>query len=184
MSFKDDNFILLDTLRLKKIFDYDIIVETGTYRGDSLRILKTIFKKVYTCEVSKELYNEVQAETGLVDENVIHILGNSPDCLKEWFKEINHDKFYLYLDAHWDSYWPLLDELEQVIDFKYKPVIIIHDFDTENGFAYDTWGNHPLNWDYVKDKITKIYGEDGFKTYYNLESGINRGCAYFYPKNI
>jgi hypothetical protein len=102
--------------------------------------------------------------------------------LKQWFTDINHDKFFLYLDAHWDSYWPLLDELQQVIDFKYRPVIIIHDFDTENGFAFDVYNDQSLNLSYVKDKIMKIYGEDGYNVYYNSESDINRGCAYFYPK--
>lgn len=182
MSFKDDSCMITDLVNIQKLFNYDIIIETGTNKGESLEILKTLFKKVYTCEVLPEFYQEVQNKPGLVDERVIHELSSSPDFLKKYFKEIGHDKFFLYLDAHWYDYCPLYDELQIIQDFNYKPVIIIHDFNVENGFAYGGAGMGNVDFNYVKEKIKTIYGGDGkYTTYFNTKSDINRGCAYFYP---
>jgi hypothetical protein len=183
MSFKDDSCMITDLVNIKKQFDYDIIIETGTNKGESLEILKNIFKKVYTCEIVPDFYQEVQSKPGLVDERVVHELSNSPEFLKKYFTEIGHDKFFLYLDAHWYDYCPLYDELQVVKDFNFKPVIIIHDFNTKNGFAYGGAGMEKVDFSLVEEKIKHIYGgENTYITHYNTKSDINRGCAYFYPK--
>lgn len=185
MGYSIDSMMIIDTMNLKMKFNYDIICETGTAKGNSAERLQYIFKKVYTCEIDPKMLEDVKTHVSLND-NVEVVLGNSPDCLKKWFSEIGHDKFFLFLDAHWDEYWPLLDELQQVIDFGYKPVIIIHDFDCgHGGWQYDTYNGNILNWDYIKDKIHQIYGEDGFEFKVSQKSFKTpplRGCAYIYPK--
>lgn len=182
MSFKDDSQMIIDLVNIKKNLNYDIIIETGTNKGESLEILKAIFNKVYTCEVLPAYFEEVQKKPGLVDERVVHELSSSPDFLKKVFTELKHDNFYLYLDAHWYEYCPLYDELQLVKDFGYKPVIIIHDFDVGNGFAYGGTGMEKVDFNFVLEKIKEIYGGEGkYVTYFNKKSDITRGCAYFYP---
>jgi hypothetical protein len=185
MGYSIDSMMIIDTMKLKKKFDYDVIFETGTAKGNAAEVLQYMFDKVYTCEIDPKMLEDVKTHVSL-NENVQVVLGNSPDCLRKWFGEIGHDKFFLFLDAHWDEYWPLLDELQVVVDFGYKPVIIIHDFDCGHpGWQYDAYNNHILNWDYIKDKVCKIYGEDGYEfkvSQVSFKTPPKRGCAYIYPK--
>jgi len=186
MGYAIDSMMVIDTMLIKQKFNYDTIIETGTAKGDSTQLLQYMFKKVYSCEIDPSMDYHIKNQT-ILEDNVQIEFGNSPDLLKKWFKEIGHDKFFLFLDAHWESYWPLRDELQQVINFGYKPVIIIHDFDCgKPGWIYDIYGGQHLNWNYIKDKINQIYGENGydFKVSHRcFHPKIPfRGCAYITPK--
>lgn len=188
MSYRHDSMMVVDTTRIKEKFNWNTIIETGTDKGWSTEILSNIFDKVYTCEIDEERW---QYYDELLQNPKIKILkGSSPDCLKQFIEEIGHGEFFLYLDAHWNTYWPILDELQVVIDYGYKPVIIIHDFDNGLGFQFDRYRDsenqeHLLNFEYVKEKIEQIYGKDGYIFETNKKS-VNPigpiGCAYFYPK--
>lgn len=190
MGFGTDPMLKVDILKYKTIFDYDIVIETGTYHGTSSRILSEIFKKVYTCELSDHGLDVIR-ENIKNRPNIEFMVGNSPDCLKKWFTEIGHDKFFLFLDAHWYDYHPLLDELQTVADFGYKPFIFIHDFYCgHKDWAYDEIKGLKLDFDYVKDKINKIYGESNYVFEVSQHSenecpphepNNKRGCGFFYP---
>jgi hypothetical protein len=191
MSYYHDSIMIEDTLRLKKEFDCDIFIETGTDKGESIRILKPYFSKIYSCEIESQRWQYY--DDLLVDNNIKIMNGSSIDCLPKFFEEIGHNNFFLYLDAHWDGNWPILDELRLVAEWGLKPVIIIHDFDNGLGFQYDSCrpfqhlGDETevfMNFDYVKESIEKIYGENGYIFETNKESTnpIKVGCAYFYPK--
>lgn len=190
MGFGTDEQLLVDILKYKQKFDYNIIIETGTYHGTSSRILSSVFDKVYTCEINQAYKEDIDKKINGID-NIEVMFGSSPDCLKKWFQEIGHDKFFLFLDAHWMEDWPIQDELQQVIDFGYKPFIFIHDFYCgHEGWKYDSYGNIRLDYDYVKEKMDKIYGVDNyiFEVSQLSKNGLPnllndlRGCGFFYPK--
>jgi predicted O-methyltransferase YrrM len=175
-----------DIIQIKQKFDYNIIIETGTETGKSTRVLKNIFDKIYTCEIDKSYFS--MYDDLYINPNIKIMQGESTDCLKEFFTEIGHDKFFLYLDAHKKDSFPILNELQLVSDFKYKPVIIIHDFDCKiNGFRYDKYideNNNTiyLNWDYIKNKVELIYGVDGYGYVTNTKSDTLTGVITIYPK--
>ncbi len=188
MSYSLDPIMVDDTLRIKQKFNWNTFIETGTDKGESVRVLSNFFDKIYTCEIEEErwkYYDDI-----LQKENVNIMKGSSIECLPKFFEEIGHGNFFLYLDAHWNGNWPILDELRLVADWGYKPVIIIHDFENELGFGFDRYRKdgdsveYLLNFDYVKDSIEKIYGKDEYIFETNKESlnPIKIGCAYFYPK--
>lgn len=188
MSYALDPIMVKDTLRIKDKFNWNTFVETGTDRGESVRVLSTIFDKIYTCEIEQQrwkYYDDI-----LRNENITIMNGSSVDCLPKFFEAIGHSEFFLYLDAHWNGNWPILDELRLVAEWGYKPVIIIHDFENEMGFGFDRYRpegqetEYLLNFDYVKESIETIYGKDGYIFETNTESlnPIKIGCAYFYPK--
>ena len=194
MSFGVDSIMVDTLLKLKKSFNFNVFVETGTDRGLSLKVLHPYFSKLYSCEITKERW---QYYDELLENNKVKIqLGSSLEWLPTFFKEIGNDKFFLFLDAHCQGNYPILDELKIVSDFNYKPVIIIHDFDNGKGFSYigkqlytekKIYGNpitDSLNFDYVKESIEKIYGKDGYIFETNKKCEVNTrsvGCAYFYP---
>jgi hypothetical protein len=192
MGFGSDTEMIKTLLRLKETFNYDIFVETGTDKGHSLNELRFYFSKMYSCEIMEDRWENYQP---LFDTGKIEIkLGTSIEWLPKFFTEIGHDKFFLFLDAHWYNNWPILDELRIVAEFGYKPVIIIHDFDNGLGFQYDSarpfqhLGDETevsMNFEHVKESIEKIYGENGYIFETNTKCGVEThpvGCAYFYPK--
>ncbi len=194
MAVSADIQILHDLLKYKERYDYSVFVETGTSNGQSTRIFSNHFEKTYTCDNS-ELEGEFREATLKSGKNITFMFGNSTDCLPVFFNEIGHDKFYLFLDAHGTS-WPILDELQIVADFGYKPFIFIHDFDCgHEGWKFDCWGPDDfvhLNYEYVKPKMDLIYGEGNYgydvsQECLNPPDGNGdpnlRGCGFFYPLN-
>jgi hypothetical protein len=83
-----------------------------------------------------------------------------------------------FLDAHWNTYCPILDELEVIYqNDKSDSIIVIHDFlspNTQLGYMTvplnnSVDGGPPLDYEYIKDKLSKIY-KDKYVYYYNKES--------------
>lgn len=194
MAVSCDPQILIDLLNYKKKFDYPVFVETGTSNGQSTLMFSRLFENTYTCDNMKEGEAD-RIETLSCGNNIVYKLGDSKDCLPIFFQEIGHDKFFLFLDAHGTS-WPILDELQIVADFGYKPFIFIHDFDCgHEGWRYDCWGPNDeikLNHEYVKPLMESIYGIDGYVFEVSQECQMEpasdgvpnlRGCGFFFPKN-
>ena len=65
--------------------------------------------------------------------------------------------------------------------------IIIHDFFTPDGkggskFEYDVYKGQPLNHEYVREKIEKIFGVDGYSHYCLEQTQNNAGVGFYIPK--
>ena len=75
-------------------------IETGTYYGDTTKILSRISSKVISIEADQDLY-ELAKKTFSNLENIELIFGKSEDKLPEAFKKIkNYQNICIYLDAH------------------------------------------------------------------------------------
>ena len=190
MGFKQDSMLIIDIMKLKQKFDYNIIIETGTNKGESIDILQHIFDKVYSCELDSKYFPLYYRFNN--NPNIKILKGNSPECLEKFFTEIGHDKFFIFLDAHWGT-WPINDELKIISNFNYKPIIIIHDFDCgHENWDYERYidengNNIELNWKHIKSNVELIYGKNGYEKYVSKESYMNgvkkRGCIFIYPSN-
>jgi hypothetical protein len=171
------------TINLSKKLGIETFFETGSYHGGSAKIVSDHFSTVLTVE--NNLTNYTLAKEALKNtENCELILGNSPDILKE--KELTSEIFF-FLDAHWEDYWPLLDELKVIANKKIKPLIAIHDFyvpDEKGGakFGYDSYRGQPLNFNYIKNSIDEIYGAESYEVLYSSSSATNSGVIYIIPK--
>ena len=102
-----------------------------------------------------------------------------------------------YLDAHWNEYWPLEDELKLIKKYNLSDSkIIIHDFYVpgfterivdEDGITHFIWGcdkynNQNLDFDYVKDLLFDI--NPGMLSYFADDVVYNnsgRGILYSVP---
>jgi len=95
------------------------------------------------------------------------------------------DDTFIFLDAHWGSHCPLKEELEQIRRAGIKPVIAIHDFVVPNHteLGYDEINGQPFTYEWLKEDIDSVYGEDGYNVHYNSEAeGAKRGIIYIVPK--
>lgn len=184
MAAYTDPELLNYTLEFSKKFNIDTFFETGTYHGDSARIASRHFKRVITVENDSQNYNiSLQRLAGI--ENCELHFGNSPEIMDSLVDE-NSSNIFFFLDAHWYDYWPLLDELAVITKKKIKPVIAIHDFFVPDGngnakFGYDVYRGQPLNLEYIKSSIEKIYGETGYGYRLSESSTRNSGVIYIYP---
>jgi hypothetical protein len=118
-------------------------------------------------------------------ENITIKNVSSPDGLTNDVPE-NKNNVLFFLDAHWQTYWPILDELS-VIEYKnIEPVIIVHDFFVPNSrggakFGFDTYKGQPLNINYISEALEKIYSK-GYLFFYSDKVEVNSGLIYIHRK--
>jgi hypothetical protein len=179
-----DQYLLDTTIDLCAKYKLTKFIETGSYHGDTAKIVSRYIRDVHTIENNPELF-KISQENLKNCLNVKLHFGSSQEVLKNILSE-KEENIFFFLDAHWGIYWPLLDELQVIAEKQIKPVIAIHDFfvPPDGKFGYDA---HPedgtvLNFSYIEESIEKIY--DGkYEYFYNKEcSDINSGIIYIYPK--
>jgi len=178
-----DPELLQWTLELSKQFNIRTFYETGTHYGGTAKIVSEYFDKVITIESNDNFYN-IAKDTLKNTKNCEMLLGNSPDMLRKTLKE-KESSIFFFLDAHWEQYWPLLDELKVIKEKNLTPIIAIHDFyvpDENNNakFGFDSYHGQPLNFEYIKISIEEIYGEN-YNIRYSTSSTTNSGVIFIYP---
>lgn len=134
MNAKHNEALNPDFLKqLKRFFDIEAFIETGTYLGDTCKIASTIFNQVHSIELDNQLY--LNALNLFKHNNKIHIhLGNSKDVLPNILNNI-HNKILFFLDAHWSEgitakgpeITPILPELKIIKESKIKDAVILVD---------------------------------------------------------
>ena len=80
--------------------DFDFAIETGTYRGESTRILSQINRQVITIEPDLKLYNRAKKSLSKDFNNVQVVQAKSEDVLQEIISECR-GSLGLFLDSHY-----------------------------------------------------------------------------------
>lgn len=126
-------------IKVKTISDYakslqtQILVETGTYLGQTVDDLKNTFDKIYSIELDKTLYQKAN-KTFSKNKNVKIIQGDSADILPKLIDCIETRSLF-WLDAHYSGgitakgskETPILKELQAISDSKIKGHVILID---------------------------------------------------------
>lgn len=125
--------------------------------------------KIYSVDIDPKYYKATK-DLFSTNPNVIIKCKNSEQFLKELIDDKtikDTDNCFFYLDAHWKKYWPLRDEIKQVLRLN-RFVILIDDFRVPGHpeFGYDIYDKQACGWDYIKDL---------FK---------NRKVVIYYPKKL
>lgn len=118
-------------------FIIESCVETGTYKGQSSKLLSEYFPEVHTIEIYEPLYQEAQRNNEGI-ERIRYYLGDSLEHLKEIVPSLNCPSLY-FIDAHIsgnDSSWnhkdkcPLFKELDTILSKSNDPhiVLIVDDY--------------------------------------------------------
>ena len=115
--------------------DLSVFIETGTFHGDSVAVVRQFFKEIHTCELSPELY-AAAAQRFANDPVVGCHLASSSDWLPTIVPRYSGRPVMFWLDAHWcvaghtkgeESQCPLLDELKALGPLHADSVIWIDD---------------------------------------------------------
>jgi len=141
-GFCGDTFLKYLVFSLSKWFTVTSCVETGSFKGDTTLFLAKIFPDVfkYSIELNSEYYKESLWRVRNFKKSLI-IKGSSPNGIKKLIEDSKLGNLPLFfLDAHWHTYWPLLDELKQISKLN-KAIIIIHDFQVDGRpeYGYDSY---------------------------------------------
>lgn len=184
MSFTD-KYLLKDTLELKDKYKIKTIVESGCHEGHSLDIFIQYFEFIYSCDLDK-VYSERCKEKFKNNLNVkIENLSGELHLEKLINENKLNDKFILYSDGHNfqnNRNSSELLELDILIKYNIKPLILIHDFKNPFvNFQYDIFdvGENSIN--LIKDKLDILFGGENYKIEYNKKSEANVGWIFIIP---
>lgn len=157
----------------------EVVIETGTYHGRSTKAFAEMGVEVHSVD-NNQGYLDIAREY-LKDTSARLYMANSPEFLNALLPRIKDQKILLFLDAHWEHYCPLLDELKEIAAAGIKPIIAIHDFKVPNkDFGFDVYKGQPFNYEWIKPYLESIYGT--YKHYYNTEAnGSRRGVIFIEP---
>ncbi len=126
--------------KLAKEFGLDILIETGTYKGDMIEALKKKFKKLISIELSK-FYFQNATQRFKEDNHVEIINGDSGKEVRKLLKKLSSPALF-WLDGHYSGgktaktklNTPILEELGGILSHKIqKHVVLIDDARLFNG---------------------------------------------------
>ena len=148
--FNVDPLLVERFVRYHSKYRFACAVETGTFKGHTTVGLARLIPKVFTVEIDPVLHEQVQPRFSCYP-NITSLLGNSPDVLKKIQPQLAYPLF-AYLDAHWEGYWPLRDELRLLFALKQPQLIMIHDFRVPGrDFGFDSYQGSACDLDFLGD---------------------------------
>ncbi|QEC67298.1 hypothetical protein FRZ67_08320 [Panacibacter ginsenosidivorans] len=118
----------------------NILVETGTYKGDMVEAQKKLFKKIISIELSADLFEKAQRRFSN-DKNITIVQGDSGQVLPSILKNINEPAIF-WLDGHYsagitakgDKDCPIFEELDAIFsNKKFDHILLIDDARCFNG---------------------------------------------------
>ncbi len=197
--------------RLRQIIaerNIKVVVETGIHKGWSTiefaRMCETVIGIDNNVTYIGEAYTNI-ANAGAT--NVTLCAGDSPRVLHSLRHLLPNETLFLF-DAHWQSVWPLLDEIKEVRVG--TGVIVLHDIEVPDHpeLGFDRYGDvllgqqeigidqnghlhmesvykvgQPLNYAYVKDALM-AWSPEHVVEYNERSEGTDlpRGVAYIFPR--
>ena len=166
---------------LLAIFNFNYLVETGTFRADTTLFLAESSLPVYTTAKNDRFYPFAETRTQKIS-NIYLQQKDSRLFLRElsFNKNLLQENVFFYLDAHWEEDLPLNEELSIIFNNWQNSVVMVDDFkvpDTDYGF--DDYGeNKTLDLNLINKTISilnlKIYFPNSSP---DKETGGKRGCA-------
>ena len=152
------------------------IIETGTYRGTTTEWFARLGVPVVTIESHAPTF-EFATRRLKPFENVSIWFGNSSTVLPDYLPSASTPAM-IYLDAHWEGYLPLTEELASICRLIDRFVVIVDDFQVPDdpGYSYDNYGpGKALNAEYldacVGGDLARFYPSVPSKE----ETGLRRG---------
>ena len=112
--------------KMANLFKANIFIETGTCYGETLNSAKPCFKKLYSVEKNKNLYEKAAKKFSNSSKiKVFH--NNSPVFLRQILPSID-ERILFWLDAHdSEDSTPIVEEIESIKQLCIEPPIILVD---------------------------------------------------------
>jgi hypothetical protein len=143
-------------------YNLKVLVETGTYYGDMIEAMKNIFDKIYSIELSQELFQ--RAKKRFKNQKQVELIqGDSGIELKSLISKIDRPTLF-WLDGHYsagetakgDKETPIFEELQHIFDMPDLGHVIIIDDARSFGLYRDYPTIEQLN-DYIKLKRPNMH---------------------------
>lgn len=165
-------------LKYAEKYNLDTLVETGTYLGETIELTKKHFKKIYSIELSKNLYLKTKMFFSK-DKNIKLYQGDSSDVLPRILKRIKKPCLF-WLDAHYSrgitaigsKNTPIMRELRAIARPKTRGHVVliddaqkfkgIDDYPTIKEIKGFTSKNFPNYKTLIKNDIIQIYPNEKF----------------------
>lgn len=163
---------------IKRYYQIDTAVETGTYKASTTIYLSAYFKKVHTIEFYTPNYNEAVENLKNCNNVQIH-LGSSQNILKKILPELQNEPVFFYLDAHGNNYWPLLEELKEISKSHKDNCIIVIDDCLVPGrpdIPYDSYGINECSYNYFKEELKNVFTE--YSCHYLIPEDVNKRAKF------
>jgi hypothetical protein len=118
---------------LRKAYNIENFIETGTYYGNTAYWASQIFEHVVTIEYSESIYKEVTEKYRHV-ENIEFLYGDTRHRLEELLPRLKTPSIF-WLDAHWSGgstygetdQCPIIEEIEIINRLEHDNFILIDD---------------------------------------------------------
>jgi hypothetical protein len=173
---------------LKKRYELEAVVETGTFLGSTALFFSNTFDEVYTIEASEKHYSDAK-ERLKNHSNIQCCLGSSEKVLGEILPSLKGKRLLFYLDAHvyhveaekgGYSYWPLLDEIEAISKtHKDDCIIVIDDCmvpNTDIHGCLDKNGMNELSHELIREKLSQVF--TGYTFHYLIPKNVQRAAKF------
>jgi hypothetical protein len=146
-------------LNLKKFYNIETLVETGTYRGVTTAWAAEHFRSVITIDISLEYIKETQSSLAS-QTNIEYIHDDSRSALIACMSRISGNALF-WLDAHkgggyfgQDDDCPILEEILAIHKFENDYIILVDDaraflFPPQPPFDHTKWPDIALVFDHL-----------------------------------
>jgi hypothetical protein len=126
----------------QKKYNYSVLIETGTYKGDMVYSQKSSFKKIISIELGLDLFENAKKRFEK-DKSITIYQGDSGDILPKILKEIQEPAIF-WLDGHYsggitakgNKICPIFEEIDAIFGgMNYNHILLIDDARDFNGFG-------------------------------------------------
>ena len=130
----------------------EILVETGTFRGDMVEAQRDTFKRIFSIELSEKLWQAAKHKFRAYDKIII-LQGDSGKVLKQVMQQLSSQAIF-WLDGHYsagetakgDTECPIYEEIDSIFsDNRYSHILLVDDARCFNGL-----GDYPTIEDLTK----------------------------------
>lgn len=174
-------------LEIIKAFEFELIVETGTWTGNTTAYMaENSGLPVYSVELSERFHRI--AGMRLKEIPNIHLYqGESSEFLQQLSSrsDLTSQRCFFYLDAHWYDDLPLGRELEIISRSWNEFVVMVDDFEVpgDPGYGFDQYPNGQ-KLDY--QTYCGLFDQLNLKAFFPIlpakqETGGCRGCVILAP---
>jgi hypothetical protein len=171
-------------------FPFTHVVETGTFYGMTTEFLARETRlPVFTVEASRAAYQLARLRLRPYP-NVKLFFGDSRSFLREVVRSaVSANSLpFVYLDAHWGTDLPLLEEVRIVLASYPQCIVMIDDFQVphDQGYAFDDYGpGKALKMEYLSAVVEEFLAVVAYPVLPSVrESGARRGCVVLAPSTL
>lgn len=164
-------------------YGIQVIVETGIDKGLSTITLSKMVPTVISIDNNLQCISAGYTNLGKAGvKNALLICDNSPDALRKLQPLLLKETLY-FLDAHWQAYVPLRDEIDAIR--RGSGVIVVHDVKVPGHpeLGYDSWPNFgEFSYENLRGNLQNWSSTHRVEYNEKAECQKPRGCMYVFPK--